>query len=74
MYEVDTRELKIAMAEAGMDTIEKFSKASGVNRNTLSGVVNGQIYPSSIVMSKIANTLKMTGERAGRIFFKRKLA
>ena len=74
MYEVDTRELKIAMAEAGIDSIEQLSKATEVNRNTLSGVVNGSSYPSSMVMVKIAGALDLTRDRAGSIFFKRKLA
>lgn len=74
MYEVDTRELRVAMAEAGIDTIEQFSSLTGINRNTLSGVLNGSIYPSSMVMVKIAGSLNMSSERAGAIFFRKKLA
>ena len=74
MYEVDTRELRIAMAEAGITTIEQMSELTEVNRNTLSGVVNGSSYPSSMVMCKIVDALDLPCERAGRIFFVKKLA
>lgn len=74
MYEVDTMELKIAMIEAKITTIESLSSATGVNRNTLSGVINGNIYPSSNVMLAIAKALNLESSRAGAIFFKKKLA
>lgn len=74
MYEVNVTELRVAMAEAGITTIDGLSKASGVNRNTLSDVLSKKIYPSSAVMSKIAAALDLDGHRAGSIFFARKLA
>ena len=74
MYEVDTRELKIAMAEAGVDTFIAFADAADLDRNTVSGVIKGVIYPSSMVMVKMAEALKLPSERCGRIFFKQKLA
>lgn len=74
MYEVDTKELRIAMAEAEIDTIVAFAEASGVDRNTLSGVISGSIYPSSTVMVKMADALNLPSERCGKIFFKLKLA
>lgn len=74
MYRVDITLLRVAMAEAGIITVEDLSKKSGVNRNTLSGVLNGTIYPSSAVMSKVAEALNLQGEAAGRIFFAPKLA
>lgn len=73
MYEVDTTALRIEMVKAGIYTVEDLVKETGVNRNTLSGVVKGEIYPSSIVMSKIAAALRLSGEAAGMIFFKPKL-
>lgn len=74
MYEVDTKELRIAMIEAGIDTIEALAKASGVNRNTLSGVLNGTSYPSSNVMVALVEALDLPSSQAGDIFFKEKLA
>lgn len=73
MYSVDTTELRIAMVEAGITTIKGMSEASGINRDTISGVLNGSIYPSSIVMAKLVTALGLSGERAGRIFFAHKL-
>lgn len=68
-YSVDTVELKKAMAEKEINNIEEFSQKSGVGRDTLSGVVKGKIRPSTAVMDKIATTLELEPERAGRIFF-----
>ena len=73
MYEVDTKELKIAMVEAGIKNITELSKASGVNRNTTAEVISGEIYPSSMVMARFVAALGIGAERAGRIFFKQKL-
>ena len=73
MYEVNVTELRIAMAEAGINTIDELSRASGVNRNTISDVLNKKSFPSSSVMSRIASALKLEGSRAGTIFFAPKL-
>lgn len=74
MHEVDTVELRKAMINNGIITIESLAEKSGINRNTCSEVVNGKIYPSSMVMEKLKVALGMTPEEAGRIFFKEKLA
>lgn len=73
-YEVDTIELKKMMVEKHIDTIDEFSTKADVNRNTLADVINGRSYPSSNVMLKIAMTLRMSCDSAGKIFFKEKLA
>ena len=74
MFEVDTTALRKAMVEAGYLDIQSLSLASGVNRNTTANVVKGKIYPSSQVMSRLAAALHLSGEAAGVIFFKEKLA
>ena len=74
MYEIDTTELRKAMVEKGMFTSEALSVASGVNRNTISEVVNGKTYPSTSVMARIGTALGFNGSEMGRIFFKEKLA
>ena len=74
MYTVDTKELKKAMIDAGIDTTSELSERSGVNRNTAGEVVNGKIYPSSDVMARMAEALGLSGEAAGRIFFAKELA
>ena len=73
-YEVDTIGLRKAMIDNNIDTIEQFSAKTGVNRNTIAEVLSGKSYPSSMVMKKMAITLSMNFESAGRIFFKPKLA
>ena len=74
MYEVDTIEIKKRMVEKGYDTIDSLSDASGVNRNTLSDVINGRTFPSSMVMIRIGGALEMDSGDMGSIFFKTRLA
>lgn len=73
-YAVDTVELKKAMINAGINTAVELSERSGVNRNTVGGILNGDIRPSSAVIEKIARALSLDGNDIGRIFFKPQLA
>lgn len=73
-YAVDTAELKKAMINAGINTAVELSERSGVNRNTVGGILNGDIRPSSAVIEKIARALSLDGNDIGRIFFKSQLA
>ena len=73
MYCVDTKELKKCMIDAGIETNAELSSKSGVNRNTIGDILNDKIYPSSDVMVKIVAALSLTSEKAGSIFFKKKL-
>lgn len=68
-YSVNTVELKKLMIEHGFDTISEFAEAAGVGRDTVSGVVNGKIRPSTAVMEKFMITLDMKPKEAGLIFF-----
>lgn len=70
IYKTDTIALKKLMVEKNLDKIIDLSEASGVDRNTLAKVVNGDAQPSSQVMDKLVATLSMDPETAGRIFFK----
>lgn len=74
MYKVDTKALQKAMIDLDIKTIEQLSEITGVNRNTLSDIINGKIFPSSMVMAKLAHCLHLTSEEAGRIFFTPRLA
>ena len=73
-YAVDTIQLRKAMLDAGFTTISDLSKASCVNRNTIGGILDGNIRPSSGVIEKIATALSLNGEDVGTIFFSQKLA
>lgn len=70
---VDTVALRKVMVEKNIRSIEEFSKKSGVNRNTLSEVVNAKSRPSASVMDRIVVALEMSPEMAGRIFFAKDL-
>lgn len=73
MYGVETIELRKKMLDKGFLTIGSLSDACGVNRNTLSDVLNGKTLPSAYVMSRLVKTLDLTPEEAGRIFFTKEL-
>lgn len=74
LYSVDTIELRKAMVEKEIYTIVELSQKSDVNRNTLSGILNGDIRPSSAIIERIAGVLSLGAEDIGRIFFKNKLS
>ena len=65
----DTVALKKAMIEKGVERISDLSKASGVCRNTLSGVLRGNAQPSADVMGRLITTLEIQPAQAGEIFF-----
>lgn len=73
-YTVDAVELRKAMLDAGFITNTELAEASGVERNTIGGILNGKVRPSSMVIEKIASTLELDGSSIGNIFFSQKLA
>lgn len=68
-YRVDSIALRKLMIDNGYGTITDLERASGVNRNTLSGIINETIRPSTNVMDKLANALNMDQRTAGDVFF-----
>lgn len=70
IYKTDTIELKKIMAEKQIDTIVELAEKTGVGRNTLAKVLNGDIQPSSDTMEKLVFALGIEPEKAGPIFFK----
>lgn len=74
MYVVDTIELRKRMLEKGLDNIKKMSDACGLNRDTMSDIVNGRAKPGAVAMYAIATVLDLEPEALGRIFFKRDIA
>ena len=73
-YIVDTQELQKAMIDKGIRTYVELSEKTGVNRNTIAGIVKGETKPSTAVVEKIGAALDLDSEQVGRIFFKLKLA
>lgn len=69
IFKTDVIELKKIMVEKRIDTIMELSERSGINRNTLSQVLAGNIQPSADVMNKLVYTLDIDAEKAGLIFF-----
>lgn len=72
-YQVDTIALKKLMVEQGLERITDLSKASSVDRNTLSKVLNGNVKPSTTVIEKLMVALNISSDLAGKIFFKQNL-
>lgn len=73
-YTVDTIQLRKAMLDAGFTTIVELSHDSGVSRVTIGGILDGKLRPSSAVIEKIADSLSLSGNDIGLIFFSQKLA
>lgn len=69
IYRTDVIRLKKLMVDKGLEKIVDLSDASGVDRNTLSKVISGEIQPSSAVMDKLVAALEMEPKIAGEIFF-----
>ncbi len=74
MRRVDTAKLRYYMDKAGCKSVADLEKASGVNRNTLAGVLNGKVLPSSDVMDRLIEGIDIPIDEAGGIFFAEKLA
>lgn len=70
---VNIKLLKKLMIDKNLNTIGELSELSGVNRNTLSDIVNDGYLPSGDTMIKLADALDMNPEIAGSIFFAYKL-
>ena len=67
-YSIDTRSLKMSMIGAGFDTYTAFAKAAGISDKTVSSIAKGK-NPTYSIMCKMASTLNLSEETAGKIFF-----
>ncbi len=72
-YSVDVIELKKIMVSKGLEKIVDLSKASTIDRNTLSKVLSGEMKPSTTVIEKLMTTLDIPSEKLGAIFFNQNL-
>lgn len=68
-FTVDVVALKKYMIGEGINTITKLSEKSGINRNTLSDILNEKSKPSSDVMYRLVSCLAIPPTDAGKIFF-----
>lgn len=68
-YKVDGIELRKAMVGKGYNSVLQFANNCEVSRNTMSGIVNGRIRPSSKTIEIIADVLELSSDDIGRIFF-----
>lgn len=68
-YSVDVNALKKLMIDNNIETIQELEEKSGVNRNTLSKILKGEIRPSTSVMERLIFALNIEPINAGPIFF-----
>lgn len=68
-YTVDTIALKKLMVENGFDTFTELAENADLSRDTVSGVMQGKIRPSTNVMDKLIMALHIKPCDAGKIFF-----
>ena len=66
----DVIALKKLMVENGFNTVISLAAASGIDRNTLGRILNGEHQPSAEVMEKLIQSLNIEPQKAGEIFFK----
>lgn len=67
---VDTKAIKIKMVELGIDNYVEMAKRTGLDRVTISNIINGKRNPSPETLDALYKVLELTPEEAGRIFFK----
>jgi len=72
-YKTDTKMIRKKMIDKGIKTISGLAGLTGISKNTLGKVLNGETQPSSEVMYKLASYLEISPTEAGVIFFSRNL-
>jgi lambda repressor-like predicted transcriptional regulator len=68
-YVADVKAIKKRMIDCDLEKIVALSEASGIDRNTLSAVLNKGKQPSEKVIKALMKTLCITEGEAGKIFF-----
>lgn len=69
-FVTDVVAIKKLMVDNNIRNISDLAGKTGVNRNTLGQLLNGEIQPSTYVMDKLICALNIKQEEAGLIFFK----
>lgn len=72
-YAVDIIALKKIMVEKNLDKISTLSRKANINRNILGNILNGKSMPTANTMYKLVETLEISPEKAGAIFFSKNL-
>lgn len=68
-YSIDGKKLLKVMIDKGYRRISDLSKATGINRRTLTKIVNGDFHSSMRIITRLIFVLEITPEEAGKIFF-----
>lgn len=66
---VDGKYIRHKMIELGINSYTELAELSGVDRNTISNVIENKFRPNAATMDKLYKTLKLTPEEGGRVFF-----
>lgn len=69
-YITDTASIKKLMIDKDIKSITELAEQSGITRETLSNILNGNKQPSGDVMRKLVSCLEIEPSDAGCIFFK----
>lgn len=69
MRSVDMKEFRKAMIDADYNTFGELEEKSGIDKSTISCVINGGRFPSYESISKLSDSLHLTYADIGRIFF-----
>ena len=68
-FKTDVVTLKKIMIDRGIDTIVELSDVTGIHRNVLGKILNGEKQPSADAMPKLVTGLKIPPDQAGVLFF-----
>lgn len=71
--EVNVKELQKEMIDHDIKTISELSEKTGVDRNILGKIINKESRPSAQTMDKLTLFFGWSSQRAGEIFFAKKL-
>lgn len=74
MRKIDSKEFKKIMIDVDMDSFTKLAEETGIHVTTLSDITNNERKPSWETITKLADTLHLSYEEIGRIFFAQELA
>ena len=73
MRNVNSKEFQKAMIDAECSTLIELEKKTGINRVSLSNFIKGETKPSYDSIAALSDTLSLSYEEIGRIFFTREI-
>ena len=74
MRSIDTKGFRKAMIDADCNTLGDLERESGIDKSSLSSILNGGRLPSYESIAKLSDAIHLSYEEVGCIFFYNDLA